>query len=269
MAARTATAPKTIGRRFHAVDVAVRRTCSPTLGCQTTPPDTAVGALEEMDPGRWAATSMRNVWLTRASACCCNVLASTPELPTCWTRRWSARAPAPARSTVPENEVFVRRSWWRRVRWKSLKGPVGPFSSATTRRAPAASAKALDARTQVRPSPSFRGPTMVQPARLRSSTRSCCPRSGIWRRASASRPTPARTTPLPLAWVSTPRAIVTRHPLHNRSANETRRKVLRGADNQQRALDVVADLVGHRAQEEAAGARHALVADHQEVVVAL
>src|SRR5947209_16473039 len=45
--------------------------------------------------------------------------------------------------------------------------------------------------------------------------------------------------------------------------------LLRRADNQQRALDVVAHLVGHRAQEEAAGARHALVPDDEQVVVAL
>ncbi|TMK84081.1 MAG: hypothetical protein E6G57_15240 [Actinobacteria bacterium] len=56
-----ATAPKMIGRRFHAVEDATRRACSPALGCQTTPPETAVGALDEIDPGSWATTSVRTL----------------------------------------------------------------------------------------------------------------------------------------------------------------------------------------------------------------
>src|SRR5438270_5472171 len=78
-------------------------------------------------------------------------------------------------------------------------------------------------------------------------------------------------TPLPLWLASTPTAIVTWQALHRSSERTTAAKasLLRRADNQQRALDVVADLVGHRAEEEAAGARHALVADDQQVVVAV
>src|SRR5947209_18956486 len=78
-------------------------------------------------------------------------------------------------------------------------------------------------------------------------------------------------TPLPLWLASTPTAIVTWQALHRSSERTTAAKasLLRRADNQQRALDVVADLVGHGAEEEAAGARHPLVADDQQVVVAV
>src|SRR5207245_3539494 len=58
-AASTARAPKTTGRRFQAVEEAVRRARSPNLGCQTAPPSTAVGAFEWTEPGRWATTSNR------------------------------------------------------------------------------------------------------------------------------------------------------------------------------------------------------------------
>src|SRR3954465_10854705 len=67
-----------------------------------------------------------------------------------------------------------------------------------------------------------------------------------------------------------PTAIVTWQALQRSSASTTRAKRPLGrADNQQRALDVVADLVRDRAQKEATGARHALVADNQQVVVPL
>src|SRR5205807_844151 len=182
----------------------------------------------------------------------------------------SARPRAPTRSTVPENDVLVRRNECLRVRRKPLNGPLGPLSSVMALAAPAGLAKGLVARTHVRLSFSLRGPTTVHPARFRSSTRSCWARSGIWRRASSSRPTPARTTPLPFCLASTPTAIVTWHALHASSARiAAAKRALRGADNQQRALDVVADLVGDGAEEEAAGAGHALVAHDEQVVVAV
>src|SRR5579875_1515066 len=50
---------------------------------------------------------------------------------------------------------------------------------------------------------------------------------------------------------------------------EVRRQRSRGPDDQHRAWRVVGDLVGNRAQQEALGAGHALVADDDEVTALL
>src|SRR5947209_12834446 len=76
--------------------------------------------------------------------------------------------------------------------------------------------------------------------------------------------------PLPFCLASTPTASVTWQALQTSSASAAAASasLLRRADNQQGAVDVVADLVGHGAEEEAAGAGHPLVPDDQQVVVA-
>src|SRR5436190_16588910 len=266
-----ARAPKMMGRRFHAVDDATRWACSPALGCQTTPPEISVGAFDEIEPGRCTTTSVRSERLISWLSCSSRTRGSTPEPPSCCCSLRSARFLAPTRSTVPANDVLVRRNECVLLSLKFLNGPLGPLSSVMALAAPPGLANGLVARTHVRLSRSSRGPTTVQPAFFRSSTRSCWARSGIWCRASSSRPTPARTTPLPFCWASTPTAIVTWQALQRSSERTTAANagLLRRADNQQRALDVVADLVRDRAEEESAGAGHAFVADDQQVVVAV
>src|SRR5687768_16798065 len=80
----------------------------------------------------------------------------------------------------------------------------------------------------------------------------------------------ARTRPVPAASASTHTPIFTWHAVRAKRASAASANAdLGGADNQQRDRGVVADLVGHRSEEEAAGARHAPVAHHEQVVVAL
>src|SRR5207248_9616437 len=163
----------------HAVDEASRCACSPAWGCQTTPPEISVGALEEIAPGRWATTSVRTLRSISWLSCCSSTFGSTPEPPSCCWSLESARPWAPTRSTVPVNEVLVRRNECLLVRRNFLNGPFAPLSSFIALAAAAGLANGLDARTHVRLSLSFRGPTTVQPAFLRSSTRNCWARSGI------------------------------------------------------------------------------------------
>src|SRR5204862_549360 len=75
------------------------------------------------------------------------------------------------------------------------------------------------ARTHVRPSFSAAGPATSHPALRRSSTRKRLGRSGTSLSASRSRPTAARTTPLPSRRASTPAVTRIWHPVsRSRSA---------------------------------------------------
>src|SRR4051812_16739604 len=113
---------------------------------------------------------------------------------------------------------------------------------------------------------------MTQPAWRRSSSDSC----PAWAAASLSIVAVTVTVPLPSGLASTPTAIDTWHPVAKRAtaaastASAHRRRGRRSgrADDEKRNGSVVADLVGHRPEQEPRGARHPLVADDEQVVVA-
>ena len=187
-------------------------------------------------------------------------------------RRRRPRCP-PRKSTVaPKPYVGAGRSDRSLVTTKSRSGPSSPAISVSTCSASSGVPKGLRTRIQVRPSSSRRR-QLDLPARRGAGRRGAAPRSmpghaahGVVVEAGADRHEPrAVLVHLDRRRRSGPRT-------HSQDEGEQRAASTAAAgsrrlDDEQRAGQVVGDLVGHRAEPQEPGhAGHPPVADHQQVV---